>query len=237
MGANERELGMRDRDTNRSTGTAYAWVRSNILGLVAIFLALTGTAVAANVASDSNHARSAKAKKVKRGPAGPGGPAGPAGPAGAQGIQGKQGVAGPGATRLHFLQPETDNATRTIATVGDLTLRANCSDPAGVAAISLSVQSNSSGGILGATLEKTDTGAAPTFPAPTSLLGVPAAPASVGFGGTLTPSALNGILTAFVQGTYNNNADTQVVTFQLVAVANDTGAGNCTLHGTAVRAT
>jgi hypothetical protein len=221
---------MNEREKNRSTGSAYTWVRSNILGLVAIFLALTGTAVAANVASDSNHAGVAKKKKVKRGPAGP------AGPAGAQGIQGQQGVAGPGATRLRYLALRTDNATQTIATAGDLTLRANCSDPGSKAAITLSAQSNTSGGILGATLEKTDTGAAPTFPTPVSLLGVPAAPGAVLFGGALTPSAPNGILSTFVQGTYNNSADTQVVTFQLVAVANDID-GNCVVHGTAVPAT
>jgi hypothetical protein len=212
----------------------YAWLRTNVLGLVAIFLALTGTAVAANVADGGHHAGEAKKKKkVKPGPAGP------TGPAGAQGIQGQQGVAGPGATRLQFLQPEVDNTTRTVAAVGDLTLRANCSDPSGVAAISLSALSNSSGGILGATLEKTDTGVsggAPAFPIPVSLLAVPTAPSSsVVFGGTLTPASSNAVLTTFVQGTYNNNADTQVVTFQLVAVANDL-AGNCTIHGTAVPA-
>jgi hypothetical protein len=71
-----------------------------------------------------------------------------------------------------------------------------------------------------------------------SQLAVPAFPsASVVFGGPLTPSAPNGVLTTFVQGTYNNSADTQVVTFQLVAVANDTGSGNCTVHGTVVPAT
>jgi hypothetical protein len=223
---------MRDREQSRS-GSVYAWLRTNVLGLVAIFLALTGTAVAANVADGGHHAGEAKKKKVKRGPAGP------TGPAGAQGIQGQQGVAGPGATRLQFLQPELDNATRTVATVGDLTLRAKCSDPSGVAAISLSALSNSSGGILGATLEKTDSGVsggAPAFPIPVSLLAVPTAPSSsVLFGGTLTPASSNGVLTTFVQGTYNNNADTQVVTFQLVAIANDVG-GNCTLHGTAVPA-
>jgi hypothetical protein len=223
---------MDHRKTSRSTGSAYAWVRSNVLGLLAIFLALTGTAVAANVGDGGHHAGVAKKKKVKRGPAGP------AGPAGAQGIQGQQGVAGPGATRLQFLELEVDNTTRTIATVGDLTLRAKCSDQAGVAAVSLSAQSPTSGGTLSAALEKTDTGAAPTFPIPASQLAVPVAPsASVVFGGTLTPSGSNGVLTAFVQGTYNNPADTQVVTFQLVAVADDTGSGTCTVHGTAVPAT
>ena len=67
-------------------GHAQAWIRSNILGLVAIFIALSGTAVAANVASQpGGYADKAakKKKKVKRGPAGPAGPAGPQGPPGA----------------------------------------------------------------------------------------------------------------------------------------------------------
>ena len=64
---------------------AHAWIRSNILGFVAIFIALSGTAVAANVASQHPGAHAAKKKKVKRGPAGPQGP---------QGLQGAQGPAG-----------------------------------------------------------------------------------------------------------------------------------------------
>jgi hypothetical protein len=217
---------MNHPEKRQSAGSAYAWVRSNILGLVAIFLALTGTAVAANVAGDGHHAGVAKKKKVKRGPAGP------AGPAGAQGIQGQQGVAGPGATRLQFLQPELDNTTRTVATVGDLKLLAECSDPA---AITLEARSNTSGGILSATLERTDTGAAPTFPTPVSTQAVPPDPSHGIFGGTATAVGVNGVLTEFVQGTYHNNADTQVVTFQLVAVANKAN-GTCTIHGTAVPA-
>jgi hypothetical protein len=218
---------MNHRDTSRSTGSAYAWIRSNILGLLAIFLALTGTAVAANVADGGHHANVAKKKKVKRGPAGA------AGAAGAQGIQGQQGVPGPGATRLQFLEPELDNEVRSIATVGDLKLLAECSDPA---AITLEARSNTSGGILSATLERTDTGAAPTFPTPVSTQAVPPDPSHGIFGGTATAVGVNGVLTEFVQGTYNNNADTQVVTFQLVAVANKAN-GTCTVHGTAVPST
>jgi hypothetical protein len=56
---------------------------------VAIFIALSGTAVATQVAERG--AESAK-KKVKRGPPGPAGPAGAQGP---QGPQGAQGVPGP----------------------------------------------------------------------------------------------------------------------------------------------
>lgn len=64
------------------------WIRHNVLGLIAIFIALSGTAVATQVASDG--AKQAKKVKVKRGPPGP---AGPAGPQGGQGIQGPAGPA------------------------------------------------------------------------------------------------------------------------------------------------
>ena len=87
---------------------AHSWLRSNVLGLVAIFIALNGTAVAVQTASEGNSRtpaaakKSAKAKaKAKRGPAGPQGPAGSLGPPGAQGppgIQGAQGIQGPPGT-------------------------------------------------------------------------------------------------------------------------------------------
>jgi hypothetical protein len=63
-------------------GQVHAWLRNNILGLVAIFIALSGSAIAANVASQPGAQKAAKKKKVKQGPAGPAGPQGPAGPAG-----------------------------------------------------------------------------------------------------------------------------------------------------------
>ena len=79
---------------------AHSWLRGNVLGLVAIFIALNGTAVAVQTASkgDARTAtakKAAKKKKAKRGPAGPQGPAGAAGLQGPQGIQGPQGSAGP----------------------------------------------------------------------------------------------------------------------------------------------
>lgn len=79
-------------DTNGAKrGQAHTWIRGNILGLVAIFIALSGTAVAANVAGHSNGkagAHAAKKKKVKRGPAGPQGPPGATGAPGAPGAPG-----------------------------------------------------------------------------------------------------------------------------------------------------
>jgi hypothetical protein len=60
---------------SKTPRTRYSWLRHNILSIVAIFLALGGTAVAAQVASGGD-AHSAKKKKVKRGPPGPAGPQG-----------------------------------------------------------------------------------------------------------------------------------------------------------------
>jgi hypothetical protein len=71
----------------------HEWIRNNILGLVAIFIALSGTAVATNVASNQSKGKQVAqaSKKSKRGPAGPAGPQGAPGPAGAQGGQGPAG--------------------------------------------------------------------------------------------------------------------------------------------------
>jgi hypothetical protein len=88
-----------------------SFIRSNVLGLIAIFIALGGTAIATQgngktrpslpVTSTSaaqvafaSRAHVAK-KKGKRGPAGPAGPAGPQGAQGLQGIPGIQGIQGP----------------------------------------------------------------------------------------------------------------------------------------------
>ncbi len=63
------------------------YVREHHIGLVALFIALTGTAYAGTqVVSHPAGAQSTKAKKkVKRGPAGPTGPQGPKGDTGAPG--------------------------------------------------------------------------------------------------------------------------------------------------------
>jgi hypothetical protein len=70
-------------------GSAHAWIRGNILGLIAIFIALSGTAVATQVASKDGGASTAKHKKARRGPPGP---QGPQGSQGAQGLQGPPGL-------------------------------------------------------------------------------------------------------------------------------------------------
>lgn len=67
------------------------WLRHNILGLVAIFIALSGTAVATQVAEerDSSATKAAKKKRGPRGLPGPQGPQGPPGPPGpATGVAG-----------------------------------------------------------------------------------------------------------------------------------------------------
>jgi hypothetical protein len=63
------------------------WIRHNLFGLVAIFIALSGSAIAAQVSTHNGGATAAKkAKKGPRGPAGPAGAQGAAGPvAGAAG--------------------------------------------------------------------------------------------------------------------------------------------------------
>jgi hypothetical protein len=78
--------------SKRSTGgggaSAHGWIRGNVLGLVAILIALSGTAVATQVADSGPRGATAKKKakkKAKRGPRGPQGLQGPAGPQGAVG--------------------------------------------------------------------------------------------------------------------------------------------------------
>jgi hypothetical protein len=103
-----------DSDSGSNGRTrAHAWIRSNILGFVAIFIALSGTAIAANVAGDHPGAHAAKKKKVKRGPAGPQGP---------QGIQGIQGA--PGTSPVHaFAEINGGSAPNTVidATASNIT--------------------------------------------------------------------------------------------------------------------
>ena len=86
--------------TTPRRGSAHAWIRSNILGLVAIFIALSGTAVAANMADQPGAHPAKKKKKVKRGPAGPKGDQGDVGP---QGPPGDDGPPFTGGTVTHIV--------------------------------------------------------------------------------------------------------------------------------------
>jgi hypothetical protein len=70
-------------------GAIRSWIgRGNVLGLIAIFIALGGTAVAARATDNNAGAHSAKKKKVKIGPRGPQGQPGPTGPQGQPGPAG-----------------------------------------------------------------------------------------------------------------------------------------------------
>ena len=87
------------------------YIHQHHIGLVALFVVLTGTAYAGTqVASHQANpqALKAKKKKVKRGPAGPQGPAGlqgPQGPAGPQGPHGPPGTpGGAGSTQLTYVK-------------------------------------------------------------------------------------------------------------------------------------
>jgi len=94
-----------------------AWMRQNVLGMVAIFIALSGTAFAATAAKDSVTSKSIRDDEVRskdvrdgsltdadisdsvtgelQGPAGPPGDAGPEGLRGERGLQGEPGDPGP----------------------------------------------------------------------------------------------------------------------------------------------
>ena len=111
-------------------------LRGNALGLIAIFIALGGTAVAATIANNSVTTKSVKNATLSgidvknnsltgadvlesslQGVQGPKGDTGPPGTAGAP---------GPGARRLQYESGPTAGTT-TLATIGSLTLTADCS--------------------------------------------------------------------------------------------------------------
>jgi hypothetical protein len=123
------------------------FLRSNAFGLVAVFIALGGTAAAVNSggsgggsrggsqAAKAEHQVAVVAKKGKRGPRGPAGPQGPPGQNGAPGQP------GPGAIRLDFDEPETDDTFRTLGTIDGLTLEALCNQNGGHSNIGLRLTS------------------------------------------------------------------------------------------------
>ena len=86
-----------------SPAPAHDWIRSNVLGLVAIFVSLNGTAVAVQTANEDDERKAkrsaakprAQSAAKKRGPKGPAGPQGPVGAQGPQGPAGPSGVGGP----------------------------------------------------------------------------------------------------------------------------------------------
>jgi hypothetical protein len=78
---------------SRASSRVYAYLRSNVLGLVAIFIALNGTALAAHLATDGTGKKAVAAKKKKKARRGPQGPQGPPGLQGVQGLTGAPGSA------------------------------------------------------------------------------------------------------------------------------------------------
>ena len=79
---------MDDPTARGARGPRYPWIRNNLVGRVALFVALSGTAVAAQVATNTGHGGAVKAAKKKRGPRGPQGPQGPPGANGTNGTNG-----------------------------------------------------------------------------------------------------------------------------------------------------
>jgi hypothetical protein len=85
---------MREGNSEPSASSrVYAYLRSNVLGLVAIFIALNGTALAAQLATDGTGEQTLAKKKKKKPRPGPQGPQGPQGLQGAQGLTGAPGSA------------------------------------------------------------------------------------------------------------------------------------------------
>jgi hypothetical protein len=148
------------------------WVRSNVLGLVAIFIALSGSAVATMDDGGSRDAtkaakkKAAKKKRGKRGPPGRAGPQGPQGlqgaegPQGDQGSEGDQGPQGPSALRLDYDQPR-GTGVATIGTQDELTISASCGPLIGATTLALQVASSVAAEISYFTSE--DSGGAPVL--------------------------------------------------------------------------
>ena len=105
------------------------WARNNVLGLIAIFIALTGTAVGAGIASHtaapnavSRSATRQAETASRRGPRGPAGPPGPAGPQGAAGQNGTNGGRGPSDAWFNFNNgPTTIGQTASPTTLDTIT--------------------------------------------------------------------------------------------------------------------
>jgi hypothetical protein len=236
----------KERSQGPERGEAQSWIRNNILGLVAIFLALSGTAVATRVgtrdeattqvatkdAATNHPAITAKAKKGRRGPPGPAGPAGPQGAGGPQGVLGPVGPQGPGALRLRFSQPETDGEHHNLGTAGNLTLFGECDEVSGQAFAIVTATSSVGGAGLAGTFGASDNGAPVSLGGPIST-GVPDVPGTEADVAAFVADS-GELKQGFLQATFFTPSS--AVSVQLYLLANDV-AGNCEVHGTAVPAT
>ena len=155
------------------------------------------------------------------------GPAGPAGPSGATGATGAQ---GPGAARLEFSAPETDNTIRTIATVNELTVVARCGPSAPLTDLVLGVHSSVGGAEIEGTEGVSDND---SIVAPKKPIAYFVSTSSPTFIVEVEPQVLAGFRKDFVQATFFTSS--RVISLQVYAVAND-GNGTCQVHGTAVPA-
>jgi hypothetical protein len=159
------------------------------------------------------------------------GPTGPAGPAGANGASGASGAPGPGAVRLQFSQPETDNTIRTLGTVNELTVNARCrmAGP-GIAIYDLFAQSSVGGAEIEGTRGFSNNDGTVNWDIPI------AAFVDTSFPGTTLDARLaptGGFIKGFLQLTFFTSS--RVISLQLYVLAND-GNGTCQVHGTAVPA-
>jgi hypothetical protein len=221
------------------------------LGVIATLLILGGTAAAAKFINGSKiKPHSITAKQVKAhslplsvfkgsipsgaaGPTGANGPTGTQGPSGSTGVIGPSGVTGaqgPGALKLDFLEPSSDNQLRVVGTVDELTVLARCS-LVPLAELEVFVQSSVAGAGIAGTNQVSLSGAPPT---PQSFIssGVNTSPATPILDlNTLTPP--NPLKQSVVVATFLTS--NHVISLQLYAAANS-NAQNCELHGTAVPA-
>jgi hypothetical protein len=138
------------------SGSASSWIRSNVLGLIAIFIALSGSAVAIETTDNplGTEGKAAK-KKGKRGPRGPAGPPGPQGQPGTPGEPGAPGATGPSEAVTHYI--DADQPLNNSDTNGGVTeIESIDLDPGSyliLAKTSLHEVAGADNGIVGCTLQ------------------------------------------------------------------------------------
>jgi hypothetical protein len=220
------------RSTAASAGP-HAWLRNNILGLVAIFIALSGSAAAATVVIQHDSKGSAKAKASKKAKAGPRGPAGAQGTPGGQGAQGASGgngatgAQGPSALKIDWDAP-VNPSLAVIGVQNELTIGADCT--LGPHVVLTPIFSSS----VSATIHQTESINTSTT-GDTATVKNQGASMDPGFNTVLDTLAApaSGYQQAEVLAVYRNAS--RVITLNLHMTANDS-SGRCQVNGTAVPA-